>query len=65
MHHELEEMAREQGRQCMGARDIPLACNAIVASWSRGSNVSRFLHHQILNIKKKTFSQYSNMNVFT
>ncbi|TMW45479.1 hypothetical protein DOY81_009441, partial [Sarcophaga bullata] len=24
MHQELEEMAREQGRQCMGARDIPL-----------------------------------------
>ncbi|XP_034111185.1 MOXD1 homolog 2 isoform X3 [Drosophila albomicans] len=36
-HSELEELAREQGRQCMGARSIPLACNAIVASWSRGS----------------------------
>ncbi|XP_065360587.1 MOXD1 homolog 2 [Calliphora vicina] len=42
MHQELEEMAREQGRQCMGARDIPLACNAIVASWSRGSNSFTF-----------------------
>jgi len=31
-HAELEEMAREQGRQCLGARSIPLACNAIVAS---------------------------------
>lgn len=49
MHQELEEMAREQGRQCMGARDIPLACNAIVASWSRGSNVSKtYFYHQIL-----------------
>ncbi|XP_067643545.1 MOXD1 homolog 2 isoform X3 [Eurosta solidaginis] len=34
---ELEIMARKQGRQCMGNRDIPLACSAIVASWSRGS----------------------------
>ncbi|XP_058985307.1 MOXD1 homolog 2-like [Musca domestica] len=41
-HQELEEMAREQGKQCMGARDIPLACNAIVASWSRGSNSFTF-----------------------
>lgn len=39
-HSELEELAREQGRHCMGARSIPLACNAIVASWSRGSEVS-------------------------
>uniref|UniRef100_A0A1I8Q8K7 Copper type II ascorbate-dependent monooxygenase N-terminal domain-containing protein n=1 Tax=Stomoxys calcitrans TaxID=35570 RepID=A0A1I8Q8K7_STOCA len=42
MHQELEMMAREQGRQCMGARDIPLACNAIVASWSHGSNMAEF-----------------------
>ncbi|XP_039963293.1 MOXD1 homolog 2 [Bactrocera tryoni] len=34
---ELEKMAREQGRQCISNRDMPLACNAIVASWSRGS----------------------------
>ncbi|XP_055923857.1 MOXD1 homolog 2 [Eupeodes corollae] len=36
-HSDLELMAREQGRQCLGARDMPLACNAIVASWARGS----------------------------
>ncbi|CAD7003231.1 unnamed protein product [Ceratitis capitata] len=34
---DFEKMAREQGRQCIGNRDLPLACNAIVASWSRGS----------------------------
>ncbi|XP_036325473.1 MOXD1 homolog 2 isoform X2 [Rhagoletis pomonella] len=33
---ELEKMAREQGRQCIGNRML-LSCNAIVASWSRGS----------------------------
>ncbi|XP_075163902.1 DBH like monooxygenase olf413 [Haematobia irritans] len=42
MHQELEKMARERGRQCMGARDIPLACNAIIASWSHGSNSFTF-----------------------
>lgn len=55
MHQELEKMAREQGRQCMGARDIPLACNAIVASWSRGSNVSMrlCLHRRYYPQKEK------------
>ncbi|XP_037935684.1 MOXD1 homolog 2-like [Teleopsis dalmanni] len=34
---EMEEMTREKGRMCMGARSIPLACNSVVASWARGS----------------------------
>ncbi|XP_055371839.1 MOXD1 homolog 2, partial [Condylostylus longicornis] len=34
---DLEQMAREQGRQCYKPYALPLACNAIVAAWSRGS----------------------------
>ncbi|XP_068142933.1 LOW QUALITY PROTEIN: MOXD1 homolog 2 [Drosophila tropicalis] len=57
-HSELEEMAREQGRQCMGARSIPLACNAIVASWSRGSEGFTYPHEAGYPIESRQAKYY-------
>uniref|UniRef100_A0A1I8P9N5 DOMON domain-containing protein n=1 Tax=Stomoxys calcitrans TaxID=35570 RepID=A0A1I8P9N5_STOCA len=34
---QLEEMSRGGGQLCMGAHSLQLGCNAIVASWTRGS----------------------------
>ncbi|XP_060654521.1 LOW QUALITY PROTEIN: MOXD1 homolog 2 [Drosophila nasuta] len=57
-HSELEELAREQGRQCMGARSIPLACNAIVASWSRGSEGFTYPHEAGYPIESRQAKYY-------
>ncbi|XP_023035342.1 MOXD1 homolog 2 [Drosophila willistoni] len=57
-HSELEEMAREQGRHCMGARSIPLACNAIVASWSRGSEGFTYPHEAGYPIESRQAKYY-------
>ncbi|KAH8364582.1 hypothetical protein KR084_008474 [Drosophila pseudotakahashii] len=57
-HAELEEMAREQGRQCLGARSIPLACNAIVASWSRGSEGFTYPHEAGYPIESRQAKYY-------
>ncbi|XP_017843398.2 MOXD1 homolog 2 [Drosophila busckii] len=57
-HAELEELAREQGRQCMGARSIPLACNAIVASWSRGSEGFTYPHEAGYPIESRQAKYY-------
>lgn len=35
----LEAMAREHGRQCGAPNDPSMPCNAIVAIWTRGSEV--------------------------
>lgn len=37
---ELELMSREQGRPCYKPNNPPLSCNAIVATWAKGSEVS-------------------------
>lgn len=37
---ELELMSREPGRRCSRPNAPPLSCNAIVATWARGSEVS-------------------------
>ncbi|EDW95510.2 uncharacterized protein Dyak_GE22605 [Drosophila yakuba] len=57
-HAELEEMAREQGRPCLGARSIPLACNAIVASWSRGSEGFTYPHEAGYPIESRQAKYY-------
>lgn len=36
---ELELMSREQGRPCYRPNNPPLSCNAIVATWAKGSEV--------------------------
>lgn len=36
---ELELMSREQGRMCYRPNNPPLSCNAIVATWAKGSEV--------------------------
>lgn len=35
----LEMMSREQGRQCYRPNNPSMACNAIVATWAKGSEV--------------------------
>lgn len=39
---ELEIMSRNSGRPCYEPDNTPLKCNAIVAAWARGSEVSIF-----------------------
>uniref|UniRef100_A0A1B0FFJ9 DOMON domain-containing protein n=1 Tax=Glossina morsitans morsitans TaxID=37546 RepID=A0A1B0FFJ9_GLOMM len=34
---EIEKLSRDVGHMCMGASSLPLGCNAIIASWTRGS----------------------------
>lgn len=36
----LMAMARENGRTCTARNNRPIPCNAIVATWTRGSEVS-------------------------
>lgn len=45
----LELMSREQGRQCYRPNNPSMACNAIVATWAKGSEVI-FLYTNIIQI---------------
>lgn len=36
---DLDLMAKEEGRECLGTHDMPVTCIDIVATWSRGSKV--------------------------
>lgn len=44
---ELDLLSREQGRSCPQPGSPPLKCNAVVATWARGSEVSYFILYSI------------------
>lgn len=39
----IEAMSRERGHQCDNRNNPTMPCNAVVAAWTKGSEVSNFL----------------------
>ena len=40
---EMEQLSREQGRPCYQPDTPSMACNSVVATWAKGSEVSLFI----------------------
>lgn len=67
----LQALARDQGQFCADRSSSAVPCNAIVASWTRGSevnifiNISYFLYHRYLNNSYSTSVSYVVFQGFT
>lgn len=63
---ELEQLSKEGGQLCMGARSLPMACNSVVAAWARGSEVCcGLLNDTFDDFKTLPFSLFVNLKGFT
>lgn len=38
----LEQLLNNKGQMCMETQSLPIACNSIVAAWTRGSYVRQY-----------------------